>query len=46
MTSKERRENEMLFIADEADWEEMKKARQLTQALNTVDRSDFNKIRD
>lgn len=45
MTSKERREKEMLFIADDNDWVEMKRARQLTQELNTVDRSDFNKIR-
>ena len=45
MTSRERRENEMLFIADEADWAEMKRARKLTQALNTADRADFTKIR-
>ena len=45
MTSKERREKELLFIADEADWVEMKRARRLTQELNTVDRSDFDKIR-
>ncbi|MBQ9746482.1 MAG: sugar O-acetyltransferase [Clostridia bacterium] len=45
MTSKERRENEMLFIADEADWVEMKRARRLTQALNTADRADFDGIR-
>ena len=45
MTSKERREREMLFIADESDWAEMKRARRLTQALNTADRSDFAKIR-
>ncbi len=45
MTSKERREAGMLFIADEADWVEMKRARRLTQALNTVDRADFAKIR-
>ncbi|MBQ8803141.1 MAG: sugar O-acetyltransferase [Tyzzerella sp.] len=45
MTSKERREKEMLFIADDNDWVEMKRARQLTQELNTVDRSDFDKIR-
>lgn len=45
MTSKERREKELLFIADEADWAEMKRARRLTQALNTADRSDFDRIR-
>lgn len=45
MTSKERREKELLFIADENDWVEMKRARRLTQELNTVDRSDFDKIR-
>ncbi len=45
MTSKERRENELLFIADEADWVQMKEARRLTQALNTVDRADFEQIR-
>ncbi len=41
MTSKERRENGMLFIADDADWVEMKRARELTQKLNTIDRRDF-----
>ena len=45
MTSEERRENEMLFIADEADWVEMKRARRLTQALNTADRADFDGLR-
>jgi len=45
MTSKERRENGMLFIADDNDWVEMKRARRLTQELNTADRSDFDKIR-
>ena len=45
MTSKEKREKGMLFIADEADWEEMKHARRLLQKLNTVDRTDFESIR-
>ena len=45
MTSKERREKGLLFIADEAVWEEMKRARRLTQELNTADRWDFDKIR-
>lgn len=45
MTSKERREQEMLFIADEQDWVQMKRARRLTQQLNTADRADFDAIR-
>lgn len=45
MTSKERRERGLLFIADDQDWIEMKRARRLTQALNTMDRSDFDGIR-
>ena len=45
MTSKERREQGMLFIADDADWVEMKRARYLTQRLNTMDRTDFDGIR-
>lgn len=44
MTSKERRENGMLFIADDNDWIEMKKARRILQKLNSVDRSDFSSI--
>lgn len=44
MTSKERREKGMLFIADDNDWKEMKRARKLTQELNTVDRCDFERI--
>ena len=44
MTSKERREKGMLFIADEKDWVEMKNARYLTQKLNTIDRRDFEEI--
>ncbi len=44
MTSKERRENGMLFIADDNDWIEMKKARRILQKLNCVDRSDFSSI--
>lgn len=44
MSNVERREKELLFIADEDDWVEMKRARRLTQELNTVDRSDFTKI--
>lgn len=45
MTSQERRSQERLFIADDADWVEMKRARRLTQALNTADRADFDQIR-
>lgn len=45
MTSKERREKGLLFIADEHDWEEMKRARRLLQELNFIDRSDFGGIR-
>ena len=44
MTSKERREKGMLFIADENDWIEMKNARRLTQELNTIDRREFQSI--
>ena len=44
MTSKERRERELLFIADENDWAQMKRARRLLQRLNTQDRSDFGAI--
>ena len=44
MTSKERREKGMLFIADEQDWVEMKNARKLLQTLNNMDRSDFSGI--
>lgn len=43
--SKTRRENGLLFIADDNDWEEMKRARKLTQELNSADRTDFDKIR-
>lgn len=44
MTSKQRREKGMLFIADESDWVEMKRARKLTQQLNSIDRCDFKGI--
>ncbi len=45
MTSKERREKGLLFLADENDWVQMKRARKLNQELNTVDRADFDAIR-
>lgn len=35
-----RREQELLFVADEDDWDEMRRARRLTQELNSVDRAD------
>ena len=45
MTGREKREKEMLFLADEHDWVQMKRARKLTQRLNTMDTSDFDGIR-
>lgn len=45
MTSAERRAKELLFLADENDWVKMKRARKLTQQLNTMDTSDFDRIR-
>ena len=45
MSTKYQRDNELLFLADEDDWVEMKRARRLTQSLNTIDRSDFDGIR-
>lgn len=45
MSNSGRREKELLFIADEDDWAQMKEARRLTQELNTADRADFDKIR-
>ncbi len=41
MNNRERRDSGMLYIADESVMEEMKRARRLTQKLNTMDRSDF-----
>ena len=35
----------MLFLADDADWVEMKRARRLLQELNAIDRTDFDGIR-
>lgn len=35
---------EMAYISDESIFEEQKRARRLTQALNTADRSDFDAI--
>ena len=42
MTNAERRDREMVYISDDAVYEEQKTARRLTQRLNTVDRSDFS----
>ena len=44
MTNKERRDLQMPYISDEEIFEEQKRARRLTQKLNTVDRSDFETI--
>ena len=44
MTNSERRDREMPYITDEQIIEEQKRARRLTQALNTADRSDFETI--
>lgn len=44
MDNKTRRDLEMVYISDEEVFEEQKKARILTQKLNTVDRSDFSAI--
>ena len=40
----ERRDAGLPYISDESILEEQKRARRLTQILNTVDRSDFGKI--
>ena len=44
MTNKERRDQELLYISDQEVFEEQKRARRLTQKMNTVDRSDFETI--
>ncbi len=41
MTNQERRDQEMLYITDDAIMEEQAVARRLCQKLNTMDRSDF-----
>ena len=41
-----RRESGMLYISDESIFEQQKKARRITQILNTIDRSDFQGIAD
>lgn len=44
MKNTERRDKELPYISDEEVFEEQKRARRLTQALNTADRSDFETI--
>ena len=44
MKNTERRDREMPYISDEEVFEEQKRARRLTQAMNTADSSDFEKI--
>lgn len=44
MTNRDRRDLEMPYISDESVYEEQKRARVLTQKLNTIDRSDFEGI--
>ena len=42
----ERRDREMPYISDDAVFEQQKRARILTQKLNTTDRADFDTIRE
>lgn len=44
MNNIERRDAGLPYISDESVFEEQKRARRLTQELNTVDRADFEKI--
>lgn len=44
MTNRERRDMGLPYISDEEILEEQKKARKLTQRLNSIDRSDFEAI--
>ena len=39
-----RRNKELPYISDESVFEEQKRARRLTQQLNTMDRADFDGI--
>ena len=45
MTQRERRDRQMPYIADESVFEEMVRARHLLSRLNTMDRCDFEGIR-
>ena len=44
MTNRERRDRGLPYISDDEVFKEQKRARKLTQALNTADRSDFETI--
>lgn len=44
MTNIERRDREMAYISDQEVYEQQKRARSLTQKLNSLDRSDFDAI--
>lgn len=44
MTNTERRDSQLPYISDETVYNEQKRARVLTQKLNTMDRSDFASI--
>ena len=44
MNNQERRDSQILYITDSSVIEEQKRARRLTQKLNTMDRSDFEGI--
>lgn len=44
MDHRKRRDAELPYISDEKVFEEQKRARRLTQELNTADRADFEKI--
>ncbi len=45
MNNIERRDKELVYIADDSVFEEQKIARRLTQELNTADRADFDSIK-
>ena len=44
MTNQERRDAQIPYISDNSIYEEQKRARRLTQQLNTMDRSDLEGI--
>lgn len=46
MSNVERRDKELVYISDDEVFEEQKIARRLTQKLNTVDRADFDSIKE
>lgn len=46
MNNIERREKGMAYIADDQVMEQMKRARRLTQKLNTMDRADFEQLQE